>query len=249
VFPCGGQGCDDLGSITLTSDHEIQPKLCTVTGVARWADGRQDLSGLYVDGEDEGMTDDERDALCGQDGCQDYAMTDATGTFSLTAPMLGLLNVEAWLQTASDDGVATYEYGAKRALLVCPTEPITLTIDLTGCSVTLPAVTYDAGTNGISWTPSVPLSTLGVQSGTTFDVKWALVASDEEVGFDSPVVYGTVPAGAQQIMPMNNVSAESLATGDIILVSPLNGVMEYEGHTCQALGMGTVPEHRAVPAI
>ncbi|MCD6499281.1 MAG: carboxypeptidase regulatory-like domain-containing protein [Deltaproteobacteria bacterium] len=238
---CGSDGCADLGMIALDGEHEIQPKLCTVTGTVRWADGRQELSGVLVDGEDEGMTDEERDALCGQDGCQDYAMTDATGTFTLTAAMLGLLDVEAWLQTQSDDGVATYEYGAKRALLTCPTEPITLTIDLTDCMVSLPTVTYEAGTNSLFWTPSVSIATLSVQPSMGSQVKWVLVARDDQIGFDSPVVYGTVPVDAMQLMPLNNAAPPPITTGDMIMVSPVNGVMQYEGHTCQAIGFSTVP--------
>jgi hypothetical protein len=67
--------------------------------------------------------------------------------------------------------------------------------------------------------------------------KWLIYAPG--VGFDSPVTYGAVPEGAEQLLPAQNAAPAPLASGDMVNVFA-SGVSE-DGYSYYATGLATVP--------
>ncbi len=228
-------GCKDLGDLVLDSDSLLQPELCHVTGTAVIQDSGVDL---YAYAESRMLSDEDRERLCsGDETCLPEAPVGGDGSFELTAPMLGDITVSV-VGTASD-AVGQYHYRGGRTFRGCPSDPVTIMVNLASCFVNLPAVTFDPASQQISWDPDLPVAGLMVVDALTGEEKWAVVASQQPT-FTGPVTYGQVPAGAVQAYPPSGEPAP-VATGDTINVVPPNGELEYQGRTCVAQGYGVVP--------
>ena len=72
----------------------------------------------------------------------------------------------------------------------------------------------------------------------TMDMKWFVYG---ERGIAPPVTYGVVPNGAEQTWPFGGGSPPPLASGDIIYVNPVGGVIPYQSMMCTAVGQLSVP--------
>jgi hypothetical protein len=167
-------------------------------------------------------------------GCSYVAITDAQGHFEFNLPWMTLLTLSA--SHGSSVGEASVMYGATRTLSHCPTKPVVLNLDVDLCTVPLPILDYEAATKQISWDPPARMEYLSVSGMTS--VKWAFLSL---TGFEPPVTYGQVPTGAEQILPLDGGSPDPIQSGDILVLHPLGGFMEYQGMACYSNQYLVVP--------
>ncbi|MEW5853562.1 MAG: hypothetical protein AB2A00_32600 [Myxococcota bacterium] len=223
---CGG-GCADLGTIVLSQDNELVPRICEVHGVL--VDRRGELArGVSVFGWDATLDVGQWTLACslGDVTCEFLTRTDAEGTFMIRTAMLDELNVLA----ASSGTVATGHESARSGTMLlrsCPAEPVQLVLD-SGMDV------YDVDVHAdgdvITWEPPLRVTQLDVRMGNG-RVKWSVTANGP--GFLPPVRYGVVPDGALGYSS-SDAGPGSLSSGDEVEVF-LGGRGE-EGYPYQGRG-------------
>jgi hypothetical protein len=204
-------GCGTIGEVSLTVDRELVPSLCTFTAVVRDRDG-QPVPDMLVFASDDTVDVELTLELCADTPlgfCLSTGTTDAEGKVSLTAVVVD--NLFAFAFGSTQEGDSTVQRWGETLFRGCPTEtlPITLT---DGYRFVELALAF-APPGGISWTPATYRAT-GLTVAGASDVKWVLTAP--ESGFASPVTYGTLPAGAEQVLPFDNTPPAALASGDTI---------------------------------
>ena len=140
-------------------------------------------------------------------------MSDEGGNVSLTAVLLDTLFVVAFSSTQDGDSTLL-RFGEATQSNGCPTAPVLLTLTEGYRQVTLTAQFTPPGR--IEWTPATyPVTTVFV-SGTSA-AKW--LVSSPPPGFGPPVNYGTVPAGAFQVIPTGGGAPPAVTTGDFIIIT------------------------------
>jgi len=226
-------GCLDTGDLDLTPENEVEAALCTVHGSVL-LDGAP-VEGALVFANDDYLDDDVEEQICTYEaGCTGYAMTEADGAFSFTVAWSTLLRVEAWHTV--EDGTVTMGYEAARSFITCPTEAVVLDLGLMSCyGEGLLVITYTAGV--IDWTPDV-LANFVMVSDAAGNPRWYVIADE---GLAGPVTYGEVPAGAYQLFPYGGSAPTAVASGDVIMVMPMGGLVPYEGIMCSTSAQMTVP--------
>jgi hypothetical protein len=225
-------GCQDAGDLALTPANQIQVALCTVSGTV-YLDGAP-VEGVMVYADDDYLDSDLRDAVCDvAAGCWGFGSTDATGAFSFQTAWASVLKLVAFHTTTVDTVTMYYEGG--RTFLECPADPVTINLETTYCFGAPMGLSYAGGV--ISWTAAVDANLLMVSSAAG-DAKWYIVS---DTSFPSPVTYGTVPAGAMQAVPTAGTPPPAIASGDTIVVYPINYLVPYAGEMCFPDDTFTVP--------
>jgi hypothetical protein len=213
---CGGEGSLDLGDLGLTPATRRNAQRCTIHGTASLADGL--LGAGDVNHEvslwDDGAPPDLLSSVCdtGLDGTCATAHFDLeTGAFTVAAPVLRALKLEAGVTREIEPGVFEVDV-ARRNFSSCPKEAVALT--LTPLSTMVHFAPRVAG-NTISWTPSrygVSVVTVWSASG----MKWQSQAWDGTV-MRAPITYGELGSGAFQSYPPHGRPVP-LAPGDWVSV-------------------------------
>ena len=225
-------GCTVIEELKLVPTNEVQPEICSVSGTVR-KEGAP-VANAFVFAEDELLDPDLAQTVCGAT-CAPAVSTDSSGQFEVSNAYATLLEVNAAVSEL--DGLGSFFYESRRSFLTCPSEPIDLNLELGFCLVPLPEINYDDGTGQITWDPPVDAQALLVVSPIARLLRWSVYS---DTGFDSPVVYGQVPAGAQQQWPLSG-SPEPITSGDLITLTPPNGLIEYEGTMCLSVTNYMVP--------
>ncbi|HUU02688.1 MAG TPA: hypothetical protein VM425_14725 [Myxococcota bacterium] len=223
-------GCMQLGTFELVPAHEIQPELCTLLGKV-YRDGSP-IESVQVFAEDDLLDPDVAETLCAGN-CEYGVVSGADGGFQITGAFESMLSVSSY--STFSDGVATIFFEARRTFLDCPSLPVDLNLEVSFCQVGLPAIGYDAGSGQISWDPAVPAESLMVFDGS--GSAWQIYS---ESGFTPPVIYGQLPAGAQQVMPLSG-SPAAIGSGDLIFIVPKGGFIDYQGYACYSSASFEVP--------
>lgn len=209
---CDGP-CADIGDLRLTPDRELRPTICTAHLNVRDRSG-QPVADALVIAADDTIDPDLAFELCAQspDGfCFPFGSSDEQGNVTVTAVVLDTLYFTAFSSTGASDN-ALLRWG-ERTYNGCPSQPLTITLTEGYRFLTLDL--QFTPPSRITWTPTTyPVETLQVVGGT---IKWTILASTS--GFGPPVTYGVVPAGSQQILPVNNGVPPALTPGDFISVS------------------------------
>lgn len=183
--------------------------------------------------EDELLDPDLAESICGAT-CAPAVLSDGSGQFEVSNAYATLLAVSA--SVSEFDGLGSFFYESRRSFLTCPSEPIELNLELEFCFVPLPEINYDDGTGEITWHPAAGAQALIVLSPLAGPL-WSLYS---DTGFDPPVTYGQVPARAQQSWPVSG-SPEPISSGDLITLTPPNGLIEYKGKMCLSATNYMVP--------
>jgi len=226
--------------IALSPENEVDVVVCSVTGHV-YLDGVAQ-AGVTIFGADDGLDPSSVQALCASrpNGfCNTIASTDENGAYAIEVPMASDLKVYAMFWTSDD--IATMWYNGTKTLASCPSAPVDINIEREYClTEKVLTVQYDAQANNISWTPEIPVGTITSIDNAGYDgYKWMLTSDD---GMTSPVVYGTTPNGAGQGWPLDGAPPADIASGDVIMITPLNGLVPYNGFSCyQIWAETTVP--------
>ncbi len=224
-------GCMVIEELRLVPANEVQPEICSVSGTVR-KEGAPAAS-VVVFAEDKMLDPDLAQSLCGFT-CTPADLTDGSGQFEVSNAYATLLEVNA--AVSESVGLGSFFYESRRSFLTCPSEPIDLELELGFCFVPLPEINYDAGTGQITWDPPAGAQALLVLSPLA-GLRWSLYS---DTAFDPPVTYGQVPAGARQAWPVSG-SPEPISSGDLVTVTPPNGLIEYEGKMCLSATSYMVP--------
>ena len=224
-------GCTVIEELELVPANEVRPEICSVDGTVR-KEGAP-VANVVVFAEDELLDPDVAASVCGE-ACMPAVLSDGSGEFEASNAYATLLAVTA--AVTESDGLGSFFYESRRSFLTCPSEPIELNLELGFCFVPLPEISYDDGTGRITWDPPVGAQALIVLSQVTGQL-WNLYSDSS---FEPPVTYGQVPAGAQQAWPVSG-SPEPISSGDLITLTPPNGLIEYEGKMCLSSTSYMVP--------
>lgn len=206
-------GCANFGEVMLTAALELHPAVCSFTMNVRDRTGAP-VAGAFVVAADGTVDPDVAADLCGEpvQFCLSSGVTDGNGNLNLTTVVLDTLFGVA-LSTTQDGGSTLQRFGEVTYSNGCPTAPLLLTLTEGFRLVALNAQFTPPGR--IDWTPAIyPATTVAVSGGA--GPKW-LVASAPP-GFGPPVTYGTVPAGAFQIIPVAGAPAP-VVSGDFIIIT------------------------------
>ena len=224
---CGS--CADLGLLKLTKDKQLVPKVCMIDGLTLDLKGNA-VAGVSVFGNDPTVSPDALPTLCAPNmtGCALVAQSSATGAFTLRVPMVRGVNL-----IAAKLGVGSSRTG-KLALDGCPATPVT--VKLTDGQDTLlnVVVSANAANGQIAWTPALAAQRIEVLAADG-SPKWTVESAS---GMATPVTYGTVPPGAEQLWPLTG-SPDALVSGDRITVT-MNGT-GADGYPYRGAGSTTVP--------
>lgn len=224
-------GCMVVEGLELIPANEVQPGICSASGTVRKDEAP--VANVVVFAEDETLDRDVVESVCG-DLCMSADLSDESGQFAVSNAYATLLAVSATAQEF--DGLGTFFYEARRSYLTCPSEPIDLDLELGFCFVPLPELDYDGGTGQITWDPPVGAQVLVVLSPLS-GLRWSLYS---ETGFEPPVIYGEIPAGAEQSWPASG-SPAPISSGDLINLAPPGGLIEYQGEMCLSSANYMVP--------
>jgi hypothetical protein len=225
-------GCAQLGNFELITANEVQPEICTVSGTV-FRDGAP-VPDVVVWITDEILDSDVKDTVCAGN-CVEMAVTDQNGHYEISTAYAFMLEVSTYPQVSDDTAIMMYE--GRRNFITCPTEVVNLNLEVTACLVHLPVIDYASATGQISWDPPISAGMLTVTSQDS-GPRWGIAS---ETGFGSPVTYATVPAGAVQSIPYGGGAPTPVESGDIIMLNPLSGYVEYQGYLCQSLVQYEVP--------
>lgn len=204
-------GCASLGAVSLTVDRELVPALCTFTAVVRDRGGAPVPDALVV-ASDDTVDGDLAAELCAAAPfgfCLSAGSSDAAGRVSLTTVVVDNLFAVAFGST--QDGDSTLQRWGETLFGGCPTQelPVTFTDGYRLVQLSLDFMPPAA----IRWTPASYRVTGLTVSGAS-DPKWVVTAP--EAGLASPLTYGTVPAGAEQVFPFAGARPPAIASGDQI---------------------------------
>lgn len=223
-------GCMQLGTLVLGPDSQVEPELCTIAGRV-YRDGSP-VQAAQVFAEDELLDSDVADSVCAG-ACNYTTASGDDGSYQITSAYESLLSLTAY--STISDATATIFFEASRTFMSCPATAVDLNLEVSFCQAALPVIGYESGSQQISWDPVVPLETLMVF--TDNGPVWEIYA---ETGMDSPIVYGQLPSGAQQVYPASG-SPAAISSGDRISVVPLSGFIDYQGYACYSASMYEVP--------
>lgn len=230
---CGVGGCADVGTLRLTTERELQPALCSLSGTVRAGDGNP-VAGAMVVAVDETVPEDVQTNLCAQTElgyCDLVGMTDAGGFFRLNTVVIDSLYYASFSNIA--DGDSTLLLSTQGTVQGCPSAPLNIVLSDGLRTVT---VTVGISGNAITWSPSrFNAGMLYVSSGQ--QTNWAIFGEDG--GFSSPVTYGVVPPGAVQGTPVDGAPPVPLASGNLVNVF-LTGV-GADSYPYWGFGSGVVP--------
>jgi hypothetical protein len=224
---CGD--CAHLGIVKLTKALLLAPKVCTIAGQVVDLRG-QAVAGASIFGQDPTVSPDALGALCAPNmtGCAFAAQSSTTGAFTLKLPMVrGASLVAAKLDAAS-------ARTGKLALDVCPVALVTVKLTDGQDSLLNVTVGVDAASGHISWTPALAAQRIEVVAADG-SPKWTVESAS---GMATPVTYGTVPVGAEQLWPLAG-APDALVSGDRITVT-MNGT-GADGYAYRGSGSTTVP--------
>ena len=224
---CGD--CAHLGILKLTKALLLAPKVCTINGMVVDLKG-QAVAGASIFGQDPTVSPDALGPLCAPNmtGCAFAAQSSITGAFTLKLPM-----VRGASLVAAKLGVASARTG-KLALDVCPTSLVTVKLTDGQDSLLNVAVSADTSNGQIAWTPALAAQRIEVVAADG-SPKWTV---ESATGIATPVTYGTVPPGAEQLWPLTG-SPDALVSGDRITVT-MNGT-GADGYPYRGAGSTTVP--------
>ena len=152
---CDSGGCYDVGDLVLSEANRIEVSICTFQGKVVYSGvayrGTCPLSAgdpvpnAFVWGYDEEAWNDQAATDCFVAGtCTLYDLSDALGDYSLTAPILTGLDLEAWLAATSADPHEVAYYMGAVPVRGCPVGTVTLPVDYWSIWV-LTADMQDAG--------------------------------------------------------------------------------------------------------
>ncbi|MEL6181628.1 MAG: hypothetical protein AAFS10_21900, partial [Myxococcota bacterium] len=171
------------------------------------------------------LSDATFDELCG-DGCTTETTSDENGIFLLNGiPYMGTLTLYANTQEVL--ATRSRQFSGSLRLEECPTGSVTVVLDQG-----YERLSFEVNLNGdtITWSPGTPLVQLDVTDGSG-NLKWSIQNVE---GIDDPVVYGTVPDGAELLSADDEPAA--LGSGDTVTV--WTHITPPGGYT--TLGMGTL---------
>lgn len=226
---CGSGGCLDVGDLTLSTDKQVSPKICTIHGKVTDNTGAT-REGAQVVFADPSVPEEIREDLCGFAGlnCTLFAMSEADGSYEAKFPVLDGASLFA-LFTEADGSAQVNRFRVGTASTEgCPDREVPLKMNDGYDQVNL-TVTVSGGQ--ISWTPAEPATVLEVDDSNG-DFKWELSAASKD-GFAGPVTYGAVPGNAIQGWPENNAAPPALSSGDTVRV-----VISRESEHIPVVGTG-----------
>lgn len=206
----------DLGSMKLDDSKLLHSSICAVTGTVSFSDGSP-AAGAQVMGYDDQMPSGVFESLCSSNpSCFMFIGTaDTAGKFSVSVPMMSGLDLwSSGTRNPGNDARVTETAYGQRAYASCPSAPVSLTLDQGWIQVTATA-SWDG--SAISWAPAYGASFISVSSADGSSAKWAVVAATGVM--KPPLAYGTLPAGATQILPFNNGQPGAVNSGDIIQIT------------------------------
>lgn len=224
---CSAGTCTNLGNIPLSETTRLTAALCTINGDVLL--DNVGVSGASVTGWDDSIPQEIIEAMCGTGACVPAGSTDGTGAYTLVVPLLSGVRLTAFSQeVVGEDQIIRY---GQAFVPKCPTvdQDISLTDGYAYTTLTVTVVG-----NTIDWTPPRPASYVFVQSTT--ELKWAIV-TDTQLMLP-PITYGTVPAGAVQVMPTAG-SPPALAAGDQVSITTLGTTSD--GLPSYGSGVGVAP--------
>ena len=137
---CDSGGCFDVGDLVLSEANRIEVSICTFQGKVVYSGvayrGTSPLSvgdpvpDAFVWGYDEEAWNDAAATDCFVAGtCTLYDLADALGDYSLTAPILTGIDLEAWLAATSADPHEVAYYMGAAPVRGCPVGPVTIPVD------------------------------------------------------------------------------------------------------------------------
>jgi hypothetical protein len=206
-------GCADFGEVSLTPDKELQATVCSLTVRVRDRAG-DPVAGAFVVAADQTIDPEISEGLCMDmplGFCVSSGVTDESGEASLSAVLLDSLFVAALSMTQEGESTLN-RWGEATLSNGCPVDPVLVTLTEGFRLVNLIAEFTPPGT--ISWSPTTPANTVAVTG--SLGAKWLVAAPAP--GFQPPVIYGTIPAGAIQLLPSGGGAPPALASGDFIAV-------------------------------
>lgn len=227
--------CGDVGVIILGPELELQAGLCTATGGV-FDEAGAPLSDVYVYAWDDTVPQEVLFGLCGEafENCSFGEMTGADGGYSITTAVMDSMTVWAMHQWESE--IVSHLRWGMVTRQGCPDGATNLSLT-DGWDIT--ELTVSVSGNSIGWAPESKARQIYV-TGADGEVKWiVMIESDSTPGFDGPVTYGTVPAGATALFPYDGSAPAPLASGDSVMVSSY-----YYGQTgiwTMAMGDTVVP--------
>jgi len=141
---CGAGGCLDTGDLATTDAHKVTPTICTLNGKVVFSGtssaGTSSLTagdpipGAWVYASDSDASDALNDCLIDPvTPCIPYAVTDSSGNFQVTAPVLTSLQVIAvQADYSGSDPHRSEFYDGQMSTQRCPGAPITVPADYWG---------------------------------------------------------------------------------------------------------------------
>lgn len=221
---CGSPGCTSVGKISVTAADTVTAEACKVTGTVKDPAGAL-LPGAVVVGLDESVSRGVFTTLCGRLGtrCPLAVAADENAQFELIFPVQRGVQLSSRALVENPGGLDGVREGGVR-LSGCPSAPVDLVLR-TGSDSLGVEVTVTGGS--IRWTPPLPAAqvrALDADGG----VKWDVATPG---GLPTPLVYGQLPAGAQQRTPATG-SPAPLLSGDeveVVLIGTESRGYQYSG--------------------
>jgi hypothetical protein len=99
-------------------------------------------------------------------------------------------------------------------------------LEFIACYRFFTSIAYNDISNTIEWIPNDAAQALSVMDHSSGSIKWLIISQN---GFNSPIVYGSVPAGAEQIIPESGGIPVQIQPDDFIIV---NGTFTDNGYDC-----------------
>jgi hypothetical protein len=220
---CGG-GCGSAGTVAVTAAGTITAEACKVTGTVKDPAGAL-LPGAVVVGLDESVSRGVFTTLCGRLGtrCPLAVAADENAHFELILPVQRGVQVSGRALVENVGGLDGVREGGLR-LAGCPAAPVDLVLRTGSDSV---AVEVTVAGGSIGWAPALPAAQVRAVDADG-GVKWEVATPG---GLAAPLVYGQVPAGAQQRTPASG-SPAPLQSGDeveVLLIGTDSRGYQYSG--------------------
>ncbi len=224
---CSAGSCTDVGSVEVLASALQTSSLCKFTGKVIDSLG-EPVANAEVVALDQSLTGATVDAFCGASGarCRRTSPSAADGTFSLSAPLQGVMFVGARAITTTT-GAESERFTTQR-FETCPNEPLTLKFNRGASRL---EVTASFSGAEVSWSPPRAASRVVITDSAGLP-KWELVSA---AGLTPPLTFGTVPAGATVV----TAATGSATSGDGVIVE-LSGVGR-DGITYVGVGTATRP--------
>jgi hypothetical protein len=198
----------DMGDVDLTESMLVAQR-CEVSGVVQYKDGTPAPEASVWAEVDEWPSDEAFASLCGADGslCRESALSGQDGTFTIAFPYLQVFRLAADLQL-SDGSRSEWYFSNARGFIMCPTEPVTITLGQGGVATT---VTISVVGSSISWEPEEAVDELLVVGAES--TRWHVRAGSSKIV--PPVEFGILPSGAIELVAPQG----TIGSGDYVEVT------------------------------